>query len=951
MSGIHQAEKAALMHCDEAIVTAPIFEAFLNCPRKCWLITRGEVGSANPYATWCSEQIRQQRLQAPSRIVPSFGGSAPSATLSSSTLEQMAKKAKTLQPGERIIYSPVTWLADNKGCQHDDQPTATSWRTSKPHSSPGPSMEIDGIECVRLKDGSCQFLPFRFSYKDEIGVQDRLLLAFDAFVLSRRLRLPIKFGRFVYGDHYTTKKISLSLLTKRVSRNLRAIRVLLASGDAPEPISISHCAECEFHQECRQKLIAKEDISLLANLSSSERNRYHKIHISTITQLADSFRPRRHRKNRSIKPKKYSHAIKARAVTTGRTHIAGDFNFSTSGTPVYVDVEAIPNKKIFYYLIGVRIEGVGEPIVHSLWIDTSDDEQYNWLRFCAILNRLEKPILIHYGSYETIFFRNMQLRYSDVTEIYPNLVDVFGASINVVSLLYATVYFPTYSNGLKEIASYLGYRWGDPNASGLLSIMWRREWEMTKSRHLKSKLAEYNLDDCTALSVVVNHLRRLSARQSEEDAVWADKLADPGRGVYAKLIFQTPELDEINKAAYWDYQRERVLARSAGVPAPRTRRSSVKQGPQAHVNSRIELPVPKACIKCSSKTIYRHQRGSKMVINIRLSQGSVKRWITIYKFYYYRCPACRIVFRVPFIRAAENRYGSELRSLCVYQNIYLRMSQGNVAEFISTILSIQLTRSHVHRFKTDAAQRLLAIYDQIITSIVSGALVHADETQVSLGGVTAYVWVITNLDQVVYLYSPSREGSFIQKHLRNFKGVLVTDFYAAYESIACPQQKCLIHLIRDLNDVLYSEPFNIEFKCLVANFSLVLRAIIATIDQFGLKRRHLKKHKKDVDVFFSKLAAEVFISDAAIKCQHRFLKNRDFLFTFLDYDNIPWNNNNAEHAIKTFVLLRRGIDGLSTEKGIKDYLVLLSISETCKLKNVSFLDFLQQDEPVSDLLL
>jgi hypothetical protein len=38
--------------------------------------------------------------------------------------------------------------------------------------------------------------------------------------------------------------------------------------------------------------------------------------------------------------------------------------------------------------------------------------------------------------------------------------------------------------------------------------------------------------------------------------------------------------------------------------------------------------------------------------------------------------------------------------------------------------------------------------------------------------------------------------------LKNFVGVLVSDFYAAYDSMECPQQKCLIHFIRDLNDAL-----------------------------------------------------------------------------------------------------------------------------------------------------
>jgi hypothetical protein len=87
-----------------------------------------------------------------------------------------------------------------------------------------------------------------------------------------------------------------------------------------------------------------------------------------------------------------------------------------------------------------------------------------------------------------------------------------------------------------------------------------------------------------------------------------------------------------------------------------------------------------------------------------------------------------------------------------------------------------------------------------------------------------------------------------------------------------------------------------------------------------------------------------FESAAALKFQKRFNRHQDALFTFLDYDGVPWNNNNAEHAVKAFAKLRNVIHGTSTEKGIRDYLVLLSISQTCKYIGVDFLDFLRSGE-------
>ena len=193
-------------------------------------------------------------------------------------------------------------------------------------------------------------------------------------------------------------------------------------------------------------------------------------------------------------------------------------------------------------------------------------------------------------------------------------------------------------------------------------------------------------------------------------------------------------------------------------------------------------------------------------------------------------------------------------------------------------------------------------------------------------------------------YAPSREGDLVHSLLKDFKGVLVSDFYTAYDSVDCPQQKCLIHLIRDMNDDLMKEPFNEEIKGLVGEFAVLLKRIIATVDRFGLKTRFLRTHKASVDRFFKHLAHQEYQTETALKCKARLERNRQTLFTFLDFDGVPWNNNNAEHAIKAFALLRRDFSGVTTEKGVRDYLILLSICETCKFKGVSLLDFLRSGE-------
>ena len=359
----------------------------------------------------------------------------------------------------------------------------------------------------------------------------------------------------------------------------------------------------------------------------------------------------------------------------------------------------------------------------------------------------------------------------------------------------------------------------------------------------------------------------------------------------------------------------------------------------------ISFPPPSQCPNCGKTKIYKHQAYTKTVLDLKYNSSGIKRWVIKYLYCRYRCPACNTVFLAserPWNRG--EKFGENLLAMAIYLNIALRVPQQRVATFFNEILGLSFSRAVPNRFKSIVALYYKPVTEKLMEKIISGGLIHADETKVNLKGQLGYVWAFSNLNEVVHLYTPTREGSWVLELLKEFKGVLVSDFYSVYDSLNCPQQKCLIHLIHDMNDDLLKEPFNNEMKSLVADFAGLVKPIIETVDRFGLKARFLRKHKKDVNRFFKSLSQQDFHSDVPAKCKVRLLKNRNQLFTFLDYDNIPWNNNNAEHAVKAFVYLRRDIRGTSTESGIRDYLILLSLCETCRIKGLSFLEFLRSGE-------
>jgi hypothetical protein len=279
------------------------------------------------------------------------------------------------------------------------------------------------------------------------------------------------------------------------------------------------------------------------------------------------------------------------------------------------------------------------------------------------------------------------------------------------------------------------------------------------------------------------------------------------------------------------------------------------------------------------------------------------------------------------------------------------MNMLHAMDSLADIFGIVLPDGKAYRLKRYMVRFYDTLYSEIRKSIMTSSVIYIDETTVRLRKESGYVWVITTMDKVYYFYRQSREGTFLKELLGGFSGVLVSDFYSAYDSLKCEQQKCLVHFVRDIDDDLLKNPLDAELKDVAQAFGTLLRCIIETVDKRGLKRRYLRKHKSDVLRFLKSMASRQFISPLANKYKKRFEKSGDKMFTFLNYDGVSWNNNNAEHAIKRFAKYRRDGDGRFTKRTIEEYLVLATVFETCEFSNVNVLRFLLSKETTLNGLL
>lgn len=459
------------------------------------------------------------------------------------------------------------------------------------------------------------------------------------------------------------------------------------------------------------------------------------------------------------------------------------------------------------------------------------------------------------------------------------------------------------------------------------------------------------MDDCAALSLITRTLSHLINRDAgvvdlpvlTTAMVDADTLEENQTSKWKPFKSPISDLEKINFAARWDYQRDRVFVRSGRTKRLVTRGSTKRQ--HAHIAQKIvALDAPRACPKCQKKWRKKGVPRSRTVQDLVFGKDSVKRRVIKYVAQTYCCRSCGYEYGSNDLQLHGRNWGWNILAYFVYHMVGLCIPQLTLQHSMNRLFGCRLARSSLNEFKIKASSIYLDTKAKILDRIINGNIIHADETRANIRGRSAYVWVLTSVTEVVYILAESREGELVQRLLKSFKGVLVSDFYAVYDSIECPQQKCLIHLMRDLNDEILNNPFDQEVKLIAVRFAALLKAIVETIDRRGLKAHFLRKHLREVERFYGLLDESNFNSDVASKLKQRFKKNRDKLFTFLRYDGVPWNNNNAEHAIKAFARLRDVISGLSTKKGVDEYVTLLSVSETCKYRGIDFLAFLRSGE-------
>ncbi len=894
------------------MVTDSLLEAYLNCRTKCYLIARGEIGTKPDYAKW---QAKRHDTYKQSALA-----TRPSLLSRREEAAHRLRIPSLNQTEGQIETGIVVRTASVESCLH-------------------------AVEIVAAKrgEGKPKVLPVRFIDNNRLSRNEKLMAVFDALALSEMLGRKYGGAKIIYGESNSETVVSSPAMAEEVRKLIETISTLIAAPSPPDLILNRHCAECEFQTQCRRRAVEKDDLSLLTNMSAKERKKFNERGIFTVTQLSHTFRPRRRPKSRQHEPEKYQHSLKALSIRAGKIHILGRFELKLDGTPVFFDVEGSPDEG-FYYLIGVRVQTESDVVTQrSFWAESRDEEKRIWTEFLSFLKEVANPILLHYGSYDATFLKRMCERHGLPPSTPHSVESAVRQPRNVLSSFLGQVYFPLLSNGLKSVAGFVGARWRIPESTGLQSIMWRSEWETTHSGELKNRLLEYNQDDCEALHILVTELQTLAdCSPSRKDIAFADDLKKSGTEL-GKGIHRT--LEGLLKSAHSDYTATKIDlgdGDDTNHEPTKARKLPSKRKLPSGMGRTIRVSRKRTCPKHAGlRLVPRNTQVSCHLLDLVFTKSGCKKTVVHYVGKKAYCPLCDTAYVPTFIKRMRGVvFGRGFQAWAVYQRVVLRMSYRLMAKAALDLFHETVPAQTMMRFVTCISEEYRRTEKTLFETILHSPAIHIDETQLNIGGFNQYVWVITDGSNTAFHLTETREADFIKTLLGEYRGTVVSDFFAGYDSLPCRQQKCIVHLIRDLNEDLWKNPFNSEYEQFVSSVRDLFVPILKDAVRYGPKVRHLRKHRKRVALFYRDTIQGLSPSQELVSKYHkRFIRYRESLFAFLENDGVPWNNNAAERAIRHLAVQRK-ISGSFTSKGAKLYLRLLGIAQTCRFQSKSFLGFL-----------
>jgi transposase len=317
---------------------------------------------------------------------------------------------------------------------------------------------------------------------------------------------------------------------------------------------------------------------------------------------------------------------------------------------------------------------------------------------------------------------------------------------------------------------------------------------------------------------------------------------------------------------------------------------------------------------------------------------------------YCRCCGRQVTPQIPNLigGGSNERFGLRLMLLVVSLKM-LGTSYEKIGSLLKLLFDLDLTEAAMLHCVMTVADAFGPRYEQLKEELRREASIHGDETSWRIKGKNHWLWAFLGRWSVVYEVDRSRGKDVPKKILGDYRGTVISDSWSAWNHIGARWQRCLVHYLRELEDTIRYKSPGKSFLPFRKKLRRILRDAIRMADHDDDEKKKKEDNGEKGLRAKARLEARVDALIASysrssekncIRLLKRLRRERGMLFTFLEEDGMDWNNNAAERALRSSVVIRKITTyGNQSDEGAHAHAVLMSIRETCGLRKENFFNY------------
>ena len=302
------------------------------------------------------------------------------------------------------------------------------------------------------------------------------------------------------------------------------------------------------------------------------------------------------------------------------------------------------------------------------------------------------------------------------------------------------------------------------------------------------------------------------------------------------------------------------------------------------------------------------------------------------------CPVCQRR-RLPKealqgVVLGQQRLGVNLVSLMVTLREEGRLPIRIIQWYLETVHQLHLSVGAIVQAVHGVARQAETAVREVLEQVRASPVVQGDETGWRQDGSNGYVWTFSTPSERYFLRRGRDKGVVDEVLDSSFSGVLVSDFYAAYNHYPGLKQRCWAHLLRDIHDLkgLYPEDAGLaQWAEAVHQVYTEAKASVLPRAQPG-HRTQLMLEEKLMVLARPFLKDPLAVQAKLCRRMERFIKE---LFVFVSDPAVPSDNNAAERSLRHLVTSRKISGGTRSGQGTDSKMTLASLFGTWRARGLN----------------